>query len=96
MKWSGALSSELTFFRGIAARRASTKRLAGLDKQRRKRPDDPVYGPTLVAAMGPSALVPSHNRDDGYRCGSPLLDSERLEISDLNVLRRSSQLEPCT
>jgi len=45
-------------FRGIAARRASTKRLAELDKQRCKLPGDPAYGADfgggrLVELLGP-------------------------------------------
>ena len=39
-------------FRGIAARRASTKRLAELDKQRCKLPVTLHTGPTLAVAIG--------------------------------------------
>jgi len=47
---------------------------------------DPAYGADFGGGDWSSSLVLSHNRDDGYRCGSPLLDSARLKINDLNVL----------
>ena len=63
MEWCFIQRAHL--FRGIAARRASTKRLAELDKQRRKLPGDPAYGPTFGGGDWSSSLVPSHSRENG-------------------------------
>jgi len=83
-------------FRGIAARRASTKRLAELNR-RRKLPGDPAYRARfgrrqLVELLGSPATIEM----TGTAVDRRWWIQRRLDINDLNVVRPPSQLGPRT